>query len=205
MVGKLDGFLNETVRTLRDYKADDTSVKARYARAIAYYRDAHLDKALPLIDGLIAQSPEDPWFQELKGQMLFENSRIAEALPYYEAANRLQPDEPLLLVGLAHTLIEMNQPDLTKQALASLEQALREDRYMPIAWRLAAVAYGRDGRLGESALALAEQNLLTGKPFDAMGQARKAMRLLKEGSPGWLRAQDLSDTAERQHKRRQQR
>lgn len=205
MVGKLDGFLNQTVRTLRDYKADDPSVKARYARSIAYYRDAHMDKALPLIDGLIKQAPDDPWFQELKGQMLFENSRIAEALPYYEAANRLQPDEPLLLVGLAHVQIELNQPDMTERARDNLEQALRKDRYMPLAWRLAAVSYGRDGKLGLSALALAEQNLLVGQSFDAMGQAKKAMRLLKEGSPGWLRAQDLSETAERQHKRRQRR
>lgn len=203
MVAKLHGFIDPPSRTLHDYKADDPSVKARYARAIAYYQDAQLDKALPLIDGLIREAPGDPWFQELKGQMLFENARVADALPYYEASVRLRPDEPLLRVGLAHAQIEMNRPELMKSALDNLEQGLREDKHMPLAWRLAAVAYGRDGQLGQSALSLAEYNMLIGQPFDAMGQANKAMRLLKEGSPAWLRAQDLHVTAERLHKKRQ--
>ena len=73
---------------------------------------------------------------------------------------------------------------------------------MPLAWQLSAIAYGRDGQIGMASLALAEQNLLTGEPRDAMGQSKKAMHLLKEGSPGWLRAQDLYDTAQRQYKKK---
>jgi predicted Zn-dependent protease len=201
MTAKLAGFLNPTSKTLRDYKADDPSVAARYARSIAYYRDANLKEALPLIDSLIAQMPDDPWFQELKGQMLFENARGAEALPFYQKSVDLRPNEPLLRVGLAHVLIELDEPGMIQKAEAHLKQALRRERYMPIAWRLAAITYGRNGELGLSALSLAEYNLLTGHPFDAMGQAQKAMRLLKEGEPAWLRAQDLFDTAERQHKK----
>jgi predicted Zn-dependent protease len=49
------------------------SVSARYGRAIAYYRIPELKKALDLIDGLIQQEPNNPYFHELKGQMLFEN------------------------------------------------------------------------------------------------------------------------------------
>ncbi len=199
MRAKLAGFLNPTSKTLRDYKAEDPSVAARYARSIAYYREANLKKALPLIDSLIAQMPDDPWFQEFKGQMLFENARGAEALPFYQKAVDLRPNEPLLRVGLAHVLIELDGPGMIHEAKAHLNQSLRRDRYMPIAWRLAAITHGRVGERGLSALSLAEYNLLTGHPFDAMGQAQKAMRLLTEGEPAWLRAQDLFDTAERQH------
>jgi len=74
---------------LRRYPASDRSVAARYARAVAYYRIPDLDHALAEIDSLIAESPQDPYFQELKAQILFENGRIAEALPYNEAAVRL--------------------------------------------------------------------------------------------------------------------
>lgn len=202
MVAKLKGFLNPPAQTLREFKADDPSIKARYARTIAYFRDSQLDKALPIMNGLIKQEPNDPWFQELKGQMLFENGRVAEALPYYERCVALRPDEPLLRVGLAHVEIELNQPELNKKALVNLKKAVGKDRYMPLAWQLSAIAYGRDGQIGMASLALAEQNLLTGEPRDAMGQSKKAMHLLKEGSPGWLRAQDLYDTAQRQYKKK---
>ena len=202
MVAKLDGFINPPAQTLRDYKADDPSVKARYARAVALYRAARMDEALPVIDGLIGESPKDPYFHELRGQMLFENGRLEEALAPYRESVRLAPNEPLLRVGLAHVQIELNRPELNSEALANLEQAVRYDRYMPMAWRLAAIAYGRDGRLGLSALALAENNMLTGHYLDANGQAKKAMRLLKENSPAWLRAQDLAGTAERQYRKK---
>lgn len=201
MVAKLKGFIDPPSRTLADFKASDTSIPARYARAIAYYRDTRLEEALPLMDGLIAAEPKNPYFQEMRGQMLFENGRLKEALPAYQTAVNLLPAEPQLRVGLAHVQIESGDPALDKAALTNIEEALRYDRKLPLAWRLAAVAYGRNNELGLSALALAEYNLMTGNALDAAGQAKKAMRLLKNGSPSWLRAQDLAETAERQYRK----
>lgn len=205
MVAKLKGFINPPSQTLHEFKADDPSVMARYARSMAYFQDARIGQALPLIDGLIAEAPDDPYFHELKGQMLFENGRISEALPSYQKAVNLRPGQPLLRVGLAHAQIELNQPDLIAAALGNLEQAIRYDRYMPLSWRLAATAYGRSGNLGMSALALAEHNLLLGRHLDAEGQAKKAQRLLKENSPSWLRAQDIAGAAERARRKQRDR
>lgn len=205
MVAKLKGFINPPSQTLHEFKADDPSVMARYARAMAYFRDARLAQALPLIDGLISEAPDDPYFHELKGQILFENGKISEALPSYQKAVDLRPGQPLLRVGLAHAQIELNRSDLIAVALGNLEQAIRYDRYMPLSWRLAATAYGRSGDLGMSALALAEHNLLLGRNLDAEGQAKKAQRLLKENSPSWLRAQDIAGTAERARRRQRDR
>src|SRR6185369_7412710 len=106
MVAKLAGFTNPPGQTLAQYKESDSSIAARYARAVAYYRIPDIAKALPLIDGLIADEPKNPYFHELKGQMLFENGRVAEALGPYEEAVRLQPDSPLLRVELAQVQIE---------------------------------------------------------------------------------------------------
>ena len=64
---------------------------ARYARAIAYYRIPDLARALPAIDGLIREFPNNPYYRELKGQMLFENGRGREAIRPYEDAVRLAP------------------------------------------------------------------------------------------------------------------
>ncbi|MCH8092692.1 MAG: M48 family metalloprotease, partial [Proteobacteria bacterium] len=88
MIAKLWGFLRPPAKTFNRYKEGDDSVEARYARAIAHYRVPDLAKALPLIDGLIAENPGDPYFQELKGQILFENGRGAEAIGPYDKAVR---------------------------------------------------------------------------------------------------------------------
>jgi len=191
MVAKLDGFLAPPGNTLDKYKAEDGGVPARYARAIAYFRQPNLDEALPLMDSLIRDEPSNPYFHELRGQMLFENGRLAEALPEYEQAVKLRPDEPLIRTSLAHLQIELNRPELLESALANVKRALQADQFYPLAWHLAATAYGRRGEMGLSAWSLAEYNLLIGRERDARALAAKAVRLLKRGSPSWLRAQDI--------------
>lgn len=192
MVAKLDGFLEPPQNTLRKYREDDRSVAARYARAIAYYRISDLDHALPLVDGLIAAEPDNAYFAELKGQMLFENGRVAEAEPHYRRAVELLPNVPLLRTELAHVQIELNRPELLDAAIESLKEALRVDRFDSLAWRLSATAYGRKGEMGLSSWALAEYNTLIGQPRIARALAERAMRQLKTGSPAWIRAQDIA-------------
>lgn len=191
MVAKLRGFLDAPERTLRTYREADDSVEARYGRAIALYRSARLDEALELIDGLIAEAPDDPYYRELRGQVLFENGRLAEAREDYERSLQLLPDEPLLLAGLAHVYLELGRSELTGKAVEVLEKAVRKDRMMVTAWRLSAIAYGRSGKLGLSALSSAEHALVTGRRGQAAHHAKKALRLLPAGSPARLRARDI--------------
>jgi predicted Zn-dependent protease len=197
MLAKLAGFLDPPARTLRTYKADDNTLLAHYARAIAFYRIADLASALPLIDGLIAEYPDDPYFYELKGQMLFENGRIEESLGPMRTATRMLPDAPLLRTALAHGQIELGRRDLLEPALRNLNHALRLDSLNPRAWRLSATAYGRDGRLGMAALSLAEYSTLVGRRADAREQAKRALKSLKQGTPAWQRAQDILRQARR--------
>lgn len=195
MIAKLRGFLRPPAKTLNRYKEGDDSVDARYARAIAHYRVPDLDKALPLVDGLIAENPEDPYFQELKGQILFENGRGAEAIGPYDKAVRFLPDSALLRIGLARALLEQADPSLTKRALAHLKQAVRLERENPFAWSQLAIAYGRDRQFGMSALALAEAALARGNKKEARNQAKRAAKRLKRGQAGRLRAEDIGRAA----------
>jgi predicted Zn-dependent protease len=189
-------------RVLRRYPESDRSLPARYARAIASYRKSDLAAALELTAGLIADRPDDPYFRELKGQMLFENGRIAEALPAYEAAVGLLPEAPQLRLGLAQVMIEMNDPALDRKALAHLAETLRHEPNNSFAWRLSAIAYGRRGDVGLTALALAEGALARGRPREARNQAVRAQKILAQDSAGWLRAADIEKTAARMAKRR---
>ena len=198
MKAKLYGFLEPPGATLARYPASDQSIEARYARAIAYYRTPNLAIALPLIDGLIKEYPEDPYFYELRGQMLFENQRAREALPAYQRAVELAPTAGLLRMDLSQVMIELNDPALLKAARLHLAEAERLEPSVPRVWRLKAIVLGREDKLGEAAAALAEEALMQRRLRDARDQARRAVRLLPEGSIAAIRAQDIEAEALRE-------
>jgi predicted Zn-dependent protease len=191
MVAKLVGFTKTKSETLRRYPESDTSFEARYARAIAYYRAHDLETAIPLVDGLIAENPRDPYLYELKGQMLYEHGRIKESLAANGTAADLAPDEPLLRFALAQSQVALEDASLNKSAIQLLEQVTASEPRYPPAWRLLAVAYGRDGQFGMAAVALAEAAMARGQRKEAREQAERALQQLPEGSPGWLRANDI--------------
>lgn len=197
MRAKLYGFIEPLDRVEQKYPPSDDSVPARYARAIAHYQGGDIKQALELTDALIREFPDDPYFHELKGQMQFEYGRLAEALPEYQEAVRLRPRSAQLRLGLAQVQIESNRPDLNDAALDHIEATLREEPDNSFAWRLAAVAYGRKGDVGMTALALAERALAQGQAKEARDQAVRARDILPTGSPGALRAADIEGLADR--------
>jgi predicted Zn-dependent protease len=193
---KLHAFLDSQSTTLAGYPSSDASELARYAQAIAYYRVPDLQKALPAIDGLIRDFPNNPYYRELRGQMLFENGRVQEAIRPYEDAVRLAPSAALLRIALAQTYIETGDLALNKRAIAYLNDAAREEGRDSEVWHFLAVAYGRDNQIGMAALSLAEQALANGKKKDAMQQALRAQQLLARNTPGYARAEDIHREAE---------
>ena len=202
MQAKIHGFLGSPQKALRRYPESDQSIPARYARAAAYHRLGLFEKALAEADSLIAQNPNDPFFNELKGQILFESGKVRDAVAPYQAAVNLLPEAPLLRIGLAQAQIEANEASLLPPAIKHLEEATRRDRQVSLAWQQLAIAHGRSGDIGLSSLASAEYNLLIGRPRDAMRFAIKAEQLLPKGTPAHLRAQDLKDAANTAAKRR---
>lgn len=194
---KLAAFTEPPGSVLAAYPASDHSALARYARAIAYYRIPDLDQALPLIDGLIRDDPKDPYYRELKGQMLFENGRIADAVEPYEQAVRLAPGAPLLRIGLAQVYLEDRNSAFDKRAIAYLKDAVRSEDKDPEAWHLLATAYGRDGQIGMAALSLAEEGLAADNKKNAMQQAERAQQLLPKGGAAYQRAAEIRREAKR--------
>jgi predicted Zn-dependent protease len=189
MVAKLDGFLAEPASVLRRRAGD--SLVDRYARAVAHFRLADLKRSLELLDGLIAERPGDPWFLELKGQVLFESGRIPESEPPYREALRLRPDAPLLRVGLARTLMEQGGKARLGEAAALLKEAVRLEPENAGAWRFLGVAQGQLGREGDASLSLAEAAVLVNRKADAELHLRRAQALIAPSDPAWYRVQDL--------------
>jgi predicted Zn-dependent protease len=195
MLAKLRGFLWPFDRVMQTYPMSDTSVPARYARSIAFFRVSRLKEALAQIDSLLAEAPDDPFFLEQKGQFLFQNGRLAEALPLYQKAADLRPHEALIRQELGWVQLETERQEYVKPAVGNLEFASRIESNDPTTWQLLAVAYGRDGQLAMSALAQAEQAMASGNDKEARLQAKRALKGLKTGSAGWLRANDIVSAA----------
>ncbi|MCB1562932.1 MAG: M48 family metalloprotease [Alphaproteobacteria bacterium] len=191
MKAKLVGFINPG-RVPWVYDDRDHSVAARYARTIAAYRTNDIDKALAGIDDLLQEEPQNPYFHELKGQMLVDFSRIDEGVSSYREAVKLLPDAPLLRMALAHALIETGRDGaVLEEALKHLRRALKDEPRSARIYRLMATA---SGRLGEESLAklyLAEEATLQRRLPYARQQAESALSGLKEGSREWLEAKDL--------------
>jgi predicted Zn-dependent protease len=191
MLAKLKGFLWPLDQTLQAYPKTDLSQPARYARAIALFRVSRLKESLALMDSLLQDAPDDPFYLEQKGQILFQNGRLAEALPLYQRAADLRPREPLLRQELGQVQIETEDPRYVKPAVANLQFAAQMQSNDPDVWRLLAIAYGRDDQLGMSALAQAQEAMARGNKKEARLQARRALKTLPSGSTGWQQANDL--------------
>lgn len=203
MRAKLIGFLDYPLTVLARYDESDPRLEARYARAIALYRDSQVPRALREIDKLIAEFPEDPYFHELKGQVLFENGKVGPAVVSYRESVRLLPDAALLRVALGQALLELGQPERSAEALVHLKEAVRRAPEDPMAWRFLGTAYGKTRQLGMASLALAESDLLIGDLPRVRAQVRRAEKNLAKGTPAWLRLQDIKRSVEQADQRRQ--
>jgi predicted Zn-dependent protease len=193
---KLFGYLEGLEQTERRYPAGDESLPARYAHVFANYRHRRFDDALRILDGLLLELPDDPYFHETRGQLLLESGRAALSLPSYEAAVAALPDEALLQIGYGKALVSTEDPANLPRAVDVLRNATEMAPLDPTGWQWRALAHGRGGDIGMAALSTAENYLLRGRVQDAMLQAKRAEAKLPVGSVGHLRAQDLIQAAE---------
>jgi predicted Zn-dependent protease len=205
MRAKLIAFLGSPAATFRKYPDSDNSISARYARSIARHKQRQTDKALALIQDLIAEHPKDPYFHEFHGQILLESGNAEAAIAPYERAVALAPNKVLLRLGLGQAQVSVEDDRYIQAAVDNMGRAVRLAPGNPSAWRWLGMALGRKGDVGQASLATAERYYLTGKFRDAVGQAARAEHVLPKGSPGWLRAQDLKVAAEQRIKRKKQR
>lgn len=190
--GKLIGFVEDPPRVFQRYPESDQSVAARYARAYAWHRSAYADAARTEADKLLQSAPDDPYFLELKGQILLESGKAPDALPVLRAAVANAPNEPLIMTLLGHALISTETKPAFAEAEPLLKKAIARDRENPFAWYQLGVIYDRAGDAPRAALAAAERYTLEGNAPGAAANARLAMNGLPKGTPDWIRAEDIS-------------
>ena len=123
-------------------------------------------------NALLAKDPHDPFFLELKGQVLLEGGKPKEAIaPLREAVER-SGDMPLIAAMLGHALVATEDPKNFAEAKQVLKTAVNRDNEDPFAWYQLGIIYDREGDTARAALATAERSNLQGNPKLALASAR---------------------------------
>ncbi|MFZ0425379.1 MAG: M48 family metalloprotease [Xanthobacteraceae bacterium] len=191
MRAKLYGFVERPLTVLQRYPSTDTSLPARYARAISAYRFGDLHSAIAQIDSLIQSMPNNPYFYELKGQALLEGAHPAEAIAPLQRAVQLAPNPALIQILLAQALVATNDAKLSDEAIPFLRTALLKEPESGDAYTTLAMAYGRKNDLADADLASAQAAFARGDNKTARELAARAKQRFPIGSPGWVRADDI--------------
>lgn len=191
MRAKVSGFMERADTVYRRYPASNTSLPARYARAIASYLHGDPRSAQAQIDGLIQAQPNNPYFYELRGQALLEGGKPAEAIAPLRKAVAMTNGAPLIQILLGQALVASNNKAYTDEAIQILRGALGREGEVPLGYSHLAMAYGQKGNYAEADLASAQAAYLRGDAKTARELAARAKTRFPVGSPGWVKADDI--------------
>jgi predicted Zn-dependent protease len=191
MRAKISGFMERQDTVYRRYPLSNTTLPARYARAITTYLHGDLNNALAQIDGLIQAQPNNPYFYELRGQALMEGGRPGEAIAPLHKAIALSNNSPLIEMLLGQALVATDNKAHTDEAIALLRTAVARETEAPLGYSQLAMAYGKKGDYAEADLASAQAAYLRGDNKTARQLAARAKTRFAVGTPGWVRADDI--------------
>ncbi len=195
---KLRGFLDAPQLVFSRYPETDSSREARYARAVAYFRSASLKNAIFEIDELIKLEPDNAYFHELKGQILYESGQGEQAIGPIRKALELRPNAPLFQIMLAQALIEQDSNESVQEAIDLLKLALTNEPENSYGWYYLSQGYGRINQEALAKYAIAEQAYNMGDLQRASSFARRAQEDLPRNIPQWRRASDIIVIADTQ-------
>ena len=192
MRAKLYGFIERPDGVARRYPPSDTSLAARYARAISAYRFSDPRVALGQIEALIQAQPQNPYFYELKGQAFLEAGKPAEAIAPLRHAAQLAPNPALIQIMLGQALVATHDRAHVDEAIPMLQSAVLREPDTPDAYAQLAMAYGQKNDLARADLASAQAAFMRGDIKTAREIATRAKARFPVGSPGWVKADDLA-------------
>jgi predicted Zn-dependent protease len=210
MRAKLAGHVYTPQHVYNRYPASDNSLPARYARAIARNCSGNCAQALPEIDALIREKPDNPYFWELRGELLVKGGHaphaiepLRRAIAILERQKRAQPglSYSQTTIMLARALVDSNDPRHLEEAIRILTHALGADKPLGqgedddwMGWYQLAIAFQRKGNEAEALLATARKHFFSGNAKDireAQIYAKRAQGKFARGSRGWLIAEDI--------------
>ncbi len=181
-------YKNNPQRIMREYS--DNSLPARYARAVIKFYASGYEAAAPVVDDLIASMPQNPWFYELKGTFLMESGNAKDAVAPFRKSVALAPKSGFMRIELAQAMLESGSGS-PEEALQLLRVGLVDEEQSWLGYRLESEAYAKLKRYPEAELASALASFHKGDVKNAKMLAERAKNGLQEGTPGWVKADDI--------------
>jgi predicted Zn-dependent protease len=193
---KIAAYVGGQAAATRLMRKNPGSLASRYGEAQLAYLYGNLAQGLAKTNALIKEQPKNPYFQELRGDILMKANKPKDAADAYAKAVSLDPARSgLLPVSLGQALMAVGTPESLKKAATQISNGLARDRENAEGYRYLAQAYGELGNIPAAELATAEGHFYSGDYKNAKIFAMRAQQQLKRGEPGWLRAQDIINYA----------
>lgn len=193
MRAKLSAYLERPGTVFNRYPLSDTSLPARYARAIAKFFQGGtgaLEAAVADMDGIIEENPNNAYFWEVKADILMRAGKTAASVAPMRQALKLAPNNPLMRVQLATALQNSEDGRGLAESIDLLRKSLIDDQNAS-AYRLLASAFYKEGKGAEADAMTAQAFFLEGDLKQAKNFAKRAQLKLKPGSPEWVKTDDI--------------
>jgi predicted Zn-dependent protease len=167
---------------------------ARYGLALALFLQGSNAQALPIIEDLLKEQPKNAYLHEALGELFLRAGMAREAVAAFGKAITLDKYKSgLLRAQLGHALLETRDPALTQKAINEIKAGLARDPGNAAGYGLLARAYGASGEPDMARAAAAQEAYYATRIKEAKQLAKMAQPKLKQGSPEWLRMQDIID------------
>jgi predicted Zn-dependent protease len=193
---KVMGFL-QSPEKVRIYYQNQNGPDAAYAKAVAFHKEAKFSESMALVDQLIASSPNNPYFNELKAQFLFERGDINGSIAQYRKVLNMLGNSPLIRLKLSESLLSTNEQKNWQEAIGQLKAALIQESQNITVLEKLGVAYGKLGNLGTSYLYLAESAVISKNVPNARRYIAMAEQNLDKKSQDDIKLQDLKKELDR--------
>lgn len=196
--GKLTGFLT-AASDLKTLPASKGVLDARYARAIADYRERFVDQGRAGMQALITDYPWHTYIYDTIGQLEAMNGHTEKSFTAYQKAYHALPFDALIRLSLGNAYLERakNESNAAKKThvYGSAEEhlgfAAQKEPYNALAWRSLSIAQAGLGKKGLAELSLAEIALQRNDLKQADLHIQRAAITLKAVDEGWIQLQDL--------------
>jgi len=173
-----------------DKENEDES--AHYTKAIKCFRMGNFANGLTHVNKLLIKRPGDPFYQELKAQILFEDGN-KNALDEYEIVYKARNKDALVVLGRAIVGITQykDSPLKLDPFYKDLLFVIEKEPDNLLALYYLAIYYEKKGLKGKSYLNSAIIAHKLGHQRDAIELATAAKKELQTSTPDWYKANDI--------------
>tara|TARA_B100000029_G_scaffold373748_1_gene368010 strand:+ start:109 stop:1437 length:1329 start_codon:yes stop_codon:yes gene_type:complete len=192
---KIFGFTHSNNETNAVYNSN--SNKDNYAIAVTSYLSGDHNTSIDLLNTLIKEDPNNPFFRELLGEIYFSKHDYESAIKQQIISiDLINYDSDLYLMMLGNYYIAKdNQSDYIR-SIDLLKKSLRINNKNTYSWYLLAKAYAETENLPLAQYSTAERHYLTGDYGMAYQFIKKSLKNIEKNTTEWYRANDLLNIIE---------